>query len=263
MIDPDFRRRRAFQHAERFGEESRRFMRQIKVVMAVSAFLLAAAALGAGLATARPPKPPKPPKPPATSSVTTAVTPNPVVFGSLVAISGQAVGNKSNGAKVTLYAKLAPTYTMTTAVASTTTDAAGRYSFKTAPSVHTIYYVTVQTAPRATSSQVLVKVKSRITASVSTTTPAAGHRVRFFGALLPAYNGRYVLIQRKTLTGWKTLARAKLTAATSTTTALGATTRSKYSIRARVFKGGTYRVWFNPKDGLRLANAATRKLTIH
>lgn len=232
-------------------------MRQIKMVMAVSAVLLVPAALGAGLATA------KPPKPPAVSSVTISVTPNPVLFGSSVVISGQAVGTKSTGAKVTLYAKLAPTYNAVTTVGSTITDATGHYSFKTAPSVHTIYYVTVHTVPQATSSQVLVKVRARITMRVSTTTPAAGSRVRFSGVLLPAYNGRYVLIQRKTLTGWKTLARAKLAAATSTTTALGSTARSKYSTRVRVFKGGTYRAWFNPKDGLRLANAATRKLTVH
>lgn len=235
-------------------------MRQIRVVIAGTAFLLAVSGLGAGLATA---KPPKPPKPTATSSVAIAVTPNPVVFGSSVSISGQVVGKKNTGTKVTLYAKVAPTYTTVTTVASTTTDAAGRYSFKTAPSVQTIYYVTAHTAPEATSSQVLVKVKTRITANVSTTAPAAGHRVRFFGFVLPAYNGRYVLIQRKTVTGWKTLARAKLTAAAPTTTALGATTRSKYSIRARVTTGGTYRAWFNPKDSLRLANAAMLKLMVH
>ena len=235
-------------------------MRHMRMVIAVSALLPTAAALGAGIATA---KPPKPPKPPATSSVTIAIAPNPVVFGSSVTISGQAVGKKSTGATVTLYAKLAPTYTTVKTVGSTTTDATGRYSIKTTPSIHTIYYVTVHAAPQATSSQVPVKVGVGITLRVSTTTPAAGQRVRFFGFALPAYNGRYVLIQRRTPSGWKTLARAKLMPATSAITALGATTRSKYNVRMRIFKASAYRVWFNPKDGLRLANGATRKLTIH
>lgn len=229
-------------------------MRRIGTVTALTAPLLVAGLLGAGIGTA---------KPSATSSVTIVATPNPVVFGSSVTISGQASGKKNAGATVTLYAKPAPTYTTATSVGSATTDATGHYSFKTAPRVHTIYYVTVHTAPQATSSQVLVKDKVRITLRVSTAAPAVGQRVRFSGFVLPAYNGRYVLIQRRTPSGWKTLARARLIAATSGITALGATTRSRYNARLRIIKPGTYRVWFNPKDKLRLPHGATRKLTVH
>jgi hypothetical protein len=85
-----------------------------------------------------------------------------------------------------------------------------------------------------------------------------GHRVRFSGFVLPAYNGKVVLIQRMTRAGWKTVARARLAA----TTPLGSTARSRYSKRIRFRKRGTYRAWFNPADNARLPNSSpTRRLS--
>ena len=142
-------------------------------------------------------KKPKPPK--AMSSVTIAVGRNPVTFGSPITLSGQATGNKSAGAVLSLYAKSGPTYTKVTKLGSTTADATGHYSFRTTPGANTSYYVTAKTTPAATSPSVLVSVRVRITLRVSSRTPAVGARVRFSGTALPAYNGRYVLIQRKAL----------------------------------------------------------------
>jgi 5-hydroxyisourate hydrolase-like protein (transthyretin family) len=185
------------------------------------------------------------------------------VYGSRTTIVGQATGKKNTGATVTLLAKSAPAYTAVSTVATTRTDATGRYTFTIAPDRNTIYYVNVHTAPTATSGQVLVKVRVKITLHVSNVRPAAGARVRFSGFVMPAYNGRVVLIQRKTPRGWRTVARAKLGAATSTTTALGATTRSHYAKRVRVTSSGRYRVRFNPADALRIANnSPVRRLLV-
>ena len=88
--------------------------------------------------------------------------------------------------------------------------------------------------------------------------------MRFSGFVLPAYNGKSVLIQRQSATGWKTITSAKLLSSTPVKTVFGMTPRSTYSKRLRILKSGTYRVSFNPRDGRLLANAsALRKLTVH
>jgi hypothetical protein len=111
-----------------------------------------------------------------------------------------------------------------------------------------------------TSPNVLVKVRVGVTLGVSTSKPAVGQLVRFHGFVIPAYNGQAAQIQRKTSTGWKTVARATLVAATP----LGTIARSKYSKRLRIRSSATYRVQFAPADGSRLANTSpTRRLTVH
>jgi hypothetical protein len=194
------------------------------------------------------------------SSVTIAAAPNPVTFGFSTAISGAVSGTHSSGATVTLEGKVAPYTGAFVKVASTKADAAGHYVFKTAPTLNTIYRVTAKASPAATSPDLLVKVRVRITLRVSTRTPASGQAVRFSGFVLPAYNGRRVAIQRRTHTGWRTIARAKLLAATPS----AGIARSRYSKRVTIRRSGRYRVRFNPADGLRIANNSRAvRLTVH
>jgi 5-hydroxyisourate hydrolase-like protein (transthyretin family) len=194
----------------------------------------------------------------ATSKVTIAASPTTVVFGSQSTFTGQVTGKKAAGVSVELQSQ-SGTSTFTT-VTTTTADATGHYTLKATPDKNTTYRVIAKTAPQATSSTVAVKVLVRVTLGVSTKTPKAGSRVRFSGLVLPAYNGKSVQIQRKTATGWKTVAQAKLAA----TTTMGGVTRSKYAKRLRISKNGTYRVFFNPADGLREPNhSGTKTLRVH
>lgn len=197
------------------------------------------------------------------SSVTITGGPDPVVYGSRITIRGQAVGKDRAGAPVALYARLAPTYQNVMKVARTKTDATGHYSFRTVTGVNAVYFVIAETAPPATSGNALVGVRVKLKLGVSTRRPARGARVRFFGLMSPAYNGRFVLIQRKTHTGWKTVAAARLVAAKPVRTIFGPAFRSKYSRRVRIDKSGIYRVFFDPRDGLRIANTASRRLIVH
>lgn len=197
------------------------------------------------------------PGPPSASSATISASTNPVVFGSSTQITGQVTGKKAAGATVNLQGEPFP-YKSFSTVATTTANATGHYSFTVTPGLNTVYRVMAKTAPAATSSNLPVDVRVKVTRRVGTTTPAVGHRVRFSGFVLPAYNGKAVLIQRKTATGWTTVARATLVAASP----LGSTPRSKYSKRIRFHKRGSYRVWFNPADNARLANSSpTVRLT--
>jgi hypothetical protein len=216
------------------------------IILVASAVVLVQPALG------------KPP--PSGSSVTIAAAPNPIVFGSSSVITGQATGKKAAGATVELQSEPFPYKAPFSTVASTTADATGHSSFKVTPGLNTLYRVMAKIAPSATSPNVLVKVRVRLSLRVSTTSPAAGQLVRFSGLLLPAYNGRSVQIQRKTATGCTTVGQAKLIAATS----VGSVAQSRYSKRVRIRRSATYRVWFNPADGARLPNGSpTRRLTVH
>src|SRR5207302_6260023 len=159
-------------------------------------------------------------------------------------------GKRAGGAAVELQDQTGTS--MFARVTTTTADATGHYTFKVTRDKSTVYRVVAKTAPQATSSNLAIKVKVKVTLGVSTTKPKAGSLVRFSGFVLPAYNGKLVQIQRKTSTGWKTVTRAKLAA----TTPVGTVARSKYSKRLKISKSGTYRVSFNPADGQREANAS-------
>jgi hypothetical protein len=218
-------------------------MKRLVIVLFASALVVAAQASGM--------------PGPSSSSVTIAASAHRIVFGSSTLITGQVTGKKAAGASVQLQGEPFP-YKSFSMVASTTADATGHYSFKVTPGLNTIYRATAKAAPSATSSNLLVQVRVRVTLRVATTTPAVGQRVRFSGSVLPAYNGKTVLIQRKTATGWRTIAQARLVAAQS----LGSFTRSKYGRRIRLHRRGIYRVWFNPGDNARLPNSSpNRRLT--
>lgn len=218
-------------------------MRRLMIVVFASAGVLVAPALG---------------KPgPMPSSVTIGASTNPIVVGSATLISGQATGKKAAGASVDLQAEPAGSSSFSKA-SSTTADSTGHYSFTVSPRVNTTYRVMAKTAPAATSSNLLVNVRVKVTIRVSTTKPVVGQLVRFSGFVFPAYAGKTVLIQRKTTKGWKTMAQATLVA----TTPLGSITRSKYRKRIRFRKSGLYRVRFSQTDNTNLPNSSpARRLT--
>jgi hypothetical protein len=191
------------------------------------------------------------------SSVTIAASKNPILVGSSTTITGQATGKKAAGAKVDLQAEAAGSTSFST-VSSTTADTTGHFTFTVAPTVNTTYRATTKTAPSATSPNVLVKVRVKVSLHVSATRPTVGTRVRFSGFVLPAYTGKIVLVQRTTPKGWRTVAQAKLVAASPT----GALSRSRYSKGIRFRHSGRYRVRFNPPSAMNLANTSpARRLT--
>lgn len=145
------------------------------------------------------------------------------------------------------------------AVASTTADATGHYSFKVAPSLNTTYHVVAKTSPPATSPDAIVKVRVSIGLHVSTSTPAIGKAVSFSGFVLPAYNGKTARSSGRRGPAGRPSRRRH-----SWPPRRWALSRSKHSKRLTIRSSGTYRVQFNPADGARIANTSpTRRLTAH
>jgi hypothetical protein len=191
---------------------------------------LAAVLVCAGPAVAA--KPPKSPKP--NPNLTIKASATAVTFGRTVTLSGN-TKNIPAGTTVEVqqnpypYAGFKPT-TKTAVV-----DPSGNYSIPgLQPQVHTQYKVVAKTSPPTESGTAFVRVRLRVSFSVSDSTPKKGSMVRFSGTIAPAHDGKPVLIQKRTASGYRTVAR--------TTMLDNGTATSKYSKKLRIRSNGTYRV---------------------
>ena len=191
------------------------------------------------------------------NAVTIAAKPTTVVFSRATAITGKVTGPNSAGVQVTLEENPYPFTAGFKATKTTaTTTATGDYTLSAVPSVSTRYRVTAKTQPPATSPEVLVNVRPKVSLALSDRTPRKGQSVRFSGTVLPAHNGKVVRIQRRTSTGgWRTVASATLVA----TTPVNGVARSKYAKRIRIRRNGTYRVKFTPADGDHVTGYSPRR----
>jgi hypothetical protein len=184
------------------------------------------------VATAAPVLAAKPPKD--TRQLTVAASPTTVSFGSSTKLSGRLTGSTVAGQDVKLQSDGFP-FDGFKQTATATTDAAGAYTFTVTPALNTTYRATVKSKPAATSPQVLVKVRMKVSLRVSDSSPDAGDLVRFRGSVKPPHDGNVVDIQKRRRDGsYKTIAHARLKDAGDV--------RSRYSRRVRIRRGGVYRV---------------------
>jgi Copper binding proteins, plastocyanin/azurin family len=99
------------------------------------------------------------------------------------------------------------------------------------------------------------KASSKVTLQVSDRTPTRGARVRFFGTVRPAQDGRLVQLQRRTGGGsYRTVAKIKLTDA-------GAS-RSKFSKRLRVFKDAVFRARLTADKAHAASTSRTKRVNV-
>ena len=112
-----------------------------------------------------------------------------------------------------------------------------------------------KTKPQRNSAEVLVSVRRRVTRRVSDSTPAVGQRVAFAGSVFPAKDGATIQLQRRTSTGFKTIA--------TTTLKDAGTDRSSYRRVVRIRRNGTFRIVV-PADGAFIAGVSRRiSLRVH
>lgn len=173
-------------------------------------------------------------RPPRGGDPSISASPATVTFGSATTISGRLRGGNREGVVIVLERNPHP-YAGFAEVATTTTNARGEYRFQPTPDRNTRYRVTARNTPPETSSEVLVRVRTRVGVRLSDATPRRGALVTFSGSVTPAHDGRLVRIQRRTATGtYRTVARTRLRDAGDT--------RSSYSRRLRIGSDGVYRV---------------------
>ena len=157
-----------------------------------------------------------------------------MTFGRSVTLSGT-TKNIAAGTSIELQQNPYPYSGFKASGKTAVIDPAGNWSIGgVMPSLHTQYRVVAKTSPPTSSGAAFVQVRLRVSFKVSDSTPARGQMVSFSGTAAPAHDGKPVLIQKKTSTGYKTVAR--------TTLLDNGTATSKYSKRLRIRRSATYRV---------------------
>jgi hypothetical protein len=190
----------------------------------------------------------KPPK--TTPTLTIAASSTNVVFGRTFTVSGTTT-NVAAGTKVGLQQSPYPYSGFKPSGKTAVVDPSGNWSIAgVAPQANTQYRARVS---KTNSTAVTVHVRLRVAFNVGDSTPKKGQRVRFSGTVAPDRDGKPVLIQKKTASGFKTVAR--------TTLLDNGTANSKYSRRVKINSKGTYRVVVQ-SGGQDLDNGVSRSRTL-
>src|SRR4051794_19076772 len=135
-------------------------------------------------------KPPKGGKP--NPNLTIKASAPAVTFGRTVTLSGTAK-NVAAGTTVELQQNPFPYAGFKPSGKTAVVDTAGNWAVPgVAPQVHTQYKIVAKTSPPTESAGVLVRVRLRVSFRVSESTPKKGARVRFFGTVAPAHDGKPV-----------------------------------------------------------------------
>jgi hypothetical protein len=217
----------------------------------LSAVLVLALACAGPAVAAKPPKPGKP-----NANLTIKATATAVTFSKSLTLSGVAK-NIPAGTAVELHQNPYPYAGFKATGKTAVVDPAGNYSVAgVVPQAHTQYKVVAKTSPPTETGTMFVRVRLRASVSVSDLTPKRGASVRFFGTVAPAHDGKPVLIQRKTATGYKTVTRTVLLD--------NGTATSKYSKKLKIRSNGTYRVVVQSVDQDHdNGTSRTRTLRVH
>ena len=175
-----------------------------------------------------------------------------VKFGATVTLSGKLAGGSIDGKNVTVREDPFPVGAFGNA-GSAATNATGDWSLAVNPFANTRYQAR---SGKADSPTLDVMVRPAITLKLSDRTPRRGQLVRFSGTLCPEHDGTAIALQRRTASGWRTLAKPVLADVATTTC-------SSYARRLRVRRDGTYRARFLGDADHVAGNSRARRATVH
>lgn len=187
---------------------------------------------------------------PGTLSVTAA--PAAVKSGGSVTLSGKLTGSNAAGRTVRVEHDPFPLGSFDNA-GSATTNAAGDWSLVVKPATNTRYRAGVG---KVDSPTLDVMVRPALTLTLSDRTPRRGHTVRFSGQVCPEHDTVAIALQRRTQSGWRTVASPVL----ADVPGAGC---SSFTSRLRVRRDGAYRARF-PGDADHAAGSSrVRRATVH
>jgi len=189
---------------------------------------------------------------PAPGTLTIAADHAKVKFGAAVTLSGKLGGSNVAGRTVHVQEDVYPLSSFANA-GSATTNATGDWSLAVKPTANTRYRAN---SGKTDSPTVDVMVRPAITLKLSDRTPKRGQRVRFSGRLCPEHDSVATELQRKTSSGWKKVAGPVLAD-------IPGSTCSKYSVRKRVRRTGTYRTHFSGDADHAAGNSPRRRAVVH
>ncbi|HET8821007.1 MAG TPA: hypothetical protein VFM57_05630 [Thermoleophilaceae bacterium] len=185
-------------------------------------------------------------------SLTITASPTTVKFGGSITLSGKLTGPNSDGRNVRVERDVSPPDSFQNA-GNATTNATGDWSLVVKPDANARYRAS---AGNTESAPVEVKVRAAVSLRLSDRTPARGQRVTFRGRVCPEHDGVTIALQRRSSTGWKTIASPVLAD-------IPGVDCSSYSVRRRVRRDGRFRASFLGDTDHARGNSRVKRARVH
>jgi hypothetical protein len=175
-----------------------------------------------------------------------------VKFGGSITLSGKLTGSNVAGRNVRVQADEFPLDSFSNA-GNATTNATGDWSLVVKPNANTRYRARVGNLDSA---NLDVTVLPKVSLRLSDRTPAIGQRVRFSGRVCPEHDTVAIALQRRSSTGWKTIASPVLADIPNVEC-------SSYSVVKRVRRDGRFRARFLGDTDHAASNSRVKRARVH
>jgi hypothetical protein len=185
-------------------------------------------------------------------TLTLAATPTAVKFGGSITLSGKLTGPNSDARNVRIERDVLPLDSFENA-GNATTNATGDWSLVVKPDANARYRASVGNTE---SSTVDVTVRAAVSLRLSDRTPRRGQRVTFSGRVCPEHDTVTIALQRRSSTGWKTIASPVLADIPNVAC-------SSYSVVKRVRRDGRFRARFLGDTDHAAGNSRVKRARVH
>jgi hypothetical protein len=175
-----------------------------------------------------------------------------VKFGGSITLSGKLTGANVDGRNVRVQADEFPLDSFSNA-GNATTNATGDWSLVVKPNANTRYRARVGNMESA---NLDVTVMPKVSLRLSDRTPARGQRVTFSGRVCPEHDTVAIALQRRSSTGWKTIASPVLADIPNVAC-------SSYSVVKRVRRNGRFRARFLGDADHAASNSRVKRARVH
>jgi hypothetical protein len=175
-----------------------------------------------------------------------------VKFGGSITLSGKLTGSNVDGRNVRVQADELPLNSFSNA-GNATTNATGDWSLVVKPNANTRYRARVGNLESA---NLDVTVMPTVSLRLSDRTPRRAQRVTFRGRVCPEHDTVTIALQRRSSTGWKTIASPVLADIPNAAC-------SSYSVVKRVRRNGRFRARFLGDPDHAASNSRVKRARVH
>lgn len=185
-------------------------------------------------------------------TLTLTASPTAVKFGGSITLSGKLSGANADGRNVRIQRDVLPLDSFENA-GSATTNATGDWSLVVKPDANARYRASVGNTD---ATPVDVTVRAAVSLRLSDHTPRRGQRVTFSGRVCPEHDTVTIALQRRSSTGWKTIASPVLADIPNAAC-------SSYSVVKRVRRDGRFRARFLGDTDHAPGNSRVKRARVH
>jgi hypothetical protein len=185
-------------------------------------------------------------------TLTLAADSTAVKFGASITLSGKLTDPNADGRNVRVQRDVLPLDSFDNA-GNATTNATGDWSLVVKPDASARYRASVGNTD---STPVDVTVRAAVSLRLSDRTPRRGQRVTFSGRVCPEHDAVTIALQRRSSTGWKTIASPVLADIPNAAC-------SSYSVVKRVRRDGRFRARFLGDTDHAAGNSRVKRARVH